>query len=66
MQTKVRGEENVMDARMGAEAITTRIGAMALPLGIILFVLSTAIGHPSREDVMDNPTVFMEYAQDDS
>ena len=66
MQTKVRGEENVMNARMGAEAITTRIGAIALPLGIILFIISTAIGHPSREDVMDNAAVFMEYAQDDS
>ena len=54
-----------MDARMGAEAITARIGAMALPLGVILLVVSTAI-HPSREDAMDNPAVFMEYAQSDS
>jgi len=54
-----------MDARMGAEAITTRIGALALPLAIILFVVSTAI-HPSRELPMDNPAVFMEYAQSDS
>ena len=60
-----RGDENVMDARMGAEAITTRIGALALPLAIILFVVSTAI-HPSRELPMDNPAVFMEYAQSDS
>jgi hypothetical protein len=51
---------------MGAETITTRIGAVAFPLGIILFVVSTAIGHPSREHPMDNPAVFMEYAQDDS
>jgi len=51
---------------MGAEAITTRIGAMALPLGIILFVVSTAIFHPSREAPMDNPAIFMEYAQSDS
>jgi hypothetical protein len=55
-----------MDARMGAEAITTRTGAIALPLGIILFVVSTAVFHPSREDPMDNPAVFMEYAQSDS
>ncbi len=54
-----------MDARMGAEAITTRIGAMALPLGVILLVVSTVI-HPSREDAMDNPAIFMEYAQSDS
>ena len=54
-----------MDARTRAEANTTRIGAVALPLAIILFVVSTAI-HPSREEPMDNPAVFMEYAQSDS
>lgn len=61
-----RFDELVMDARMGTEAITTRIGAVALPLGIILFVVATAIFHPRREDPMDNPAVFMEYAQSDS
>jgi hypothetical protein len=55
-----------MDARLGAEAITTRIGAIALPLGIILFVVATAIFHPNREAPMDNPAVFTEYAQSDS
>ena len=54
-----------MDARMGAEVITTRLGAVALPLAIILFVVSTAI-HPSREEPMDNPAIFMEYAQSDN
>ena len=54
-----------MDARMRVEAITTRIGAMALPLGIILLVVASAF-HPSREDAMDNPAVFMEYAQSES
>jgi hypothetical protein len=54
-----------MDARMGTEAITTRIGAIALPLGITLLVVASA-SHPSREDAMDNPAVFMEYAQSDS
>ncbi len=54
-----------MDARMAPEAITTRTGALALPLGSILLWVSTAV-HPSREDVMDNPAVFMEYAQSDS
>jgi hypothetical protein len=54
-----------MDARrMGSEAITTRIGAIALPLGIILLVVASAF-HPSREDAMDNPAVFTEYAQSD-
>ena len=54
-----------MDARTGAEANTTRFGAVALPLGIIVFVVATAI-HPSREDVMDNQAVFLEYAQSQS
>jgi hypothetical protein len=62
-----------MDAReasgsrqVGADdAITARIGAVALPLAIIVFVVSTAI-HPSREAPMDNPAIFMEYAQSES
>jgi hypothetical protein len=54
-----------MDARMRAEAITTRVGAMAFPLEAILLVVSTTI-RPSLEDVMNNPAVFMEYAQSDS
>src|SRR5215212_5282270 len=60
------GEEDMMDARMGAEAITTRIGAIALPLGVTLFVVATAIFHPHREAPMDNPAVFMEYAESDT
>lgn len=47
------------------DAITTRSGALALPLGVILLVVATII-HPSREEPMDNPAVFMEYAQSDS
>ena len=54
-----------MDVRTGAEANTTRFGAVALPLALIVFVVSTAI-HPSREEPMDNPAVFMEYAQSQS
>jgi hypothetical protein len=45
----------------GDDAITTRIGAVALPLGIVVLVVAE-IFHPSREDPMDNPAVFMEYA----
>jgi hypothetical protein len=56
----------MMDAHVGMEAITARIGAVALPLGVILFVVATAIFHPHREDPMNNPAVFMEYAQSDS
>jgi hypothetical protein len=57
-----RGEENAMDARMAPEAITTRIGAVALPLGIIMLLVAEFF-HPQREHPMDNPAVFMEYAQ---
>jgi hypothetical protein len=59
-----RGEENVRDARMGAESITIRIGAVAFPLGVILLVVSTIL-HPSGE-VMNNLVIFRVYAQDDS
>jgi hypothetical protein len=48
-----RGERN--------DAVTIRLGAAALALGIIVPIVATAI-HPHREDVMDNPTVFTEYA----
>jgi hypothetical protein len=55
----------MMDARMRLEALTTRIGAVAFPLGVILLMIATAI-HPSREHPMDNPAVFLEYAQSES
>jgi hypothetical protein len=55
---------DVMDARTGADTFTTRTGAVALPVSIIVFVVSTAI-HPSREAPMDNLAIFMEYAQSD-
>lgn len=61
-----RFDKPVLEAHMRTEAITTRIGAVSLPLGIIMFVVATAIFHPHREDPMDNPAVFMEYAQSDS
>src|SRR5215212_6217424 len=48
----------------GDAAITTRIGAVAMPLGIVLILVSEYF-HPSREDPMDNPAVFMEYAHSD-
>src|SRR5215211_2234531 len=49
----------------GGDPITTRLGAVALPLGIIVLAVSEYF-HPSRVDPMDNPAVFMEYAQSDS
>jgi hypothetical protein len=48
----------------GDAAITTRMGAVALPLGIIMLLVSESF-HPQREHPMDNPAVFMEYAQSD-
>jgi hypothetical protein len=58
-----------MDAREAAtrqiggdDATTTRMGAVALPLGIVLIAISE-IFHPAREDPMDFPAVFEEYAQ---
>jgi hypothetical protein len=48
----------------GAEEITTRIGAAALPLGVILIAISEVF-HPSKEDPMDFPAVFREYARSD-
>jgi hypothetical protein len=51
-----------MDAR--AAATTTRAGAVALPLGVVVLLVSELF-HPSREDPMDNPAVFLEYAQSD-
>ena len=48
----------------GNDAITTRIGVVALPLGMVVILVSEYF-HPSREDPMDNPAVFMEYAHSD-
>ena len=67
-------KEKVMDSRAarkdtaqhvgGDAAITTRLGAVALPIGVIVLVVSE-IFHPSREDPMDNVAVFREYAESD-
>ena len=45
----------------GDDAITTRIGALALPLDIPVLVVSEYF-HPAKEDLMDNRAVFAEYA----
>jgi len=45
----------------GDDAITTRIGALALPLGVVLIAIAEYF-HPSREDPMNFPAVFREYA----
>jgi hypothetical protein len=43
-------EEAAMDARTGADAITARLGAVALPLGIIIVIAVAEYCHPARED----------------
>jgi hypothetical protein len=48
----------------GGETVTARIGAAALPLGVVLIAISEVF-HPSREDPMDFPAVFREYARSD-
>jgi hypothetical protein len=48
----------------GDDAITTMIGAVALPIGVVLIAISE-IFHPSGEDPMDFPAVFREYASSD-
>jgi hypothetical protein len=45
----------------GDDTATVRLAALALPLGVVLPLIATAI-HPHREDGMDNPAVFTEYA----
>ena len=48
----------------GDDAITTRMGAVILPLGVVLIAISEVF-HPAREDPMDFPAVFEEYATAD-
>ena len=45
----------------GDDAITTRIGAVTMPIGVILIAISEVF-HPSKVDPMDFPAVFREYA----
>ena len=61
----VDAREEPVSRQIGEDdATTTRIGAVALPLAIIVFVVATAI-HPSGE-VMNNPVIFRVYAQSES
>jgi hypothetical protein len=45
----------------GKNAITIRMGAVALILAIVLAPAATAI-HQHKEDVMNDPVIFLEYA----
>ncbi len=40
-----------------------RVGAVLLPLSVVVFVIATAVMHPHREDPMHHQAVFLEYAQ---
>lgn len=61
-----------MDARQASEhrqiggddASTARLGAVTLPIGVLLIAISEVF-HPNREDPMDFPAVFREYAHSD-
>jgi hypothetical protein len=57
--------ETAADRSAGYRRAAARFGAVALPLGVILPIAATAI-HPHRENVMDNPAVFTEYAHSTS
>ncbi len=58
------GREGAVRSVGGHDAVTTRLGALALPLGVIVLAVSEVF-HPSREDPMDNVAVFREYANSD-
>lgn len=45
----------------GEDRSTIRLAAAALPLGVVLPLIATAM-HPHKEDGMDHPAVFTEYA----
>jgi hypothetical protein len=56
-------DQDKLDGRPdGRGRAVARFGAVALPLGVIVPIAATAI-HPHRENVLDNPAVFTEYAQ---
>jgi hypothetical protein len=66
------GKEAAMDAHEaparqvgGDNAITSRLGEVALLQGVIVLAIAEPV-HPSREDPIDNVAVFREYAAGDS
>jgi hypothetical protein len=56
MFTNLSGQQQVE----GDDAITTRVGAVDLPLGIFGFAVAEYFHH-ARQDPMDNPAIFMDY-----
>lgn len=57
-QTRERESRQLL---RGDEALTIRLAAVALPLGILIAVVATVV-HPHQSAPMDNPGVFSEYA----
>ena len=53
-----------IEANVETQRFTPRIGALLLALSVIASVIGNGL-HPSRQDPMDNPRVFQEYAQSD-
>jgi hypothetical protein len=64
-EATARQAEGGKQATRRMNTLTSRIGAVALSLGYIMY-LGSFFFHPSREDPMDNRAVFMEYAHSDS
>ena len=41
----------------------SRVGALLLPISIVLFIITTGVLHPHREDPMHHQAVFLEYSE---
>lgn len=54
-----------IEANVETRRVMPQIGALLLALGVIASVIGNSL-HPSREDPMDNPRVFQEYAENDA
>lgn len=53
-----------IEANVEVRRVEAQVGAVLLALGVVASIIGNSL-HPSREDPMDNPRVFQEYAQSD-
>ena len=53
-----------LEAQVKVRRVAPQIAALLLALGVVASIIGNSL-HPSREDPMDNPRVFQEYAQSD-
>jgi hypothetical protein len=53
------------DTKVEVRQVQTQLGAPLLGLGVVASILGNSL-HPAREDPMDKPRVFQEYAQSDA